>query len=106
MTALTALMMSSISGCAASPSVQSCIDNLTTSDRNCFAMLNPASPLPLYHQLAELLMAGISRGELAAGARLPSAPELSRVHRIGRPTVRQATELLGQRGRAERRRAS
>jgi GntR family transcriptional regulator len=69
-------------------------------------MLNPESPLPLYHQLAELLVAGISRGELAPGARLPSEPELSRAHRIGRPTVRQAMELLVQRGLIERRRGS
>ena len=69
-------------------------------------MLNPASPLPLYHQLAELLSGRISSGELGTGARLPSEPELSREHGIGRPTVRQATELLVQRGLIERRRGS
>jgi len=69
-------------------------------------VLNPASPLPLYHQLAELLSARILRGELATGARLPSEPDLSRLHGIGRPTVRQATELLVQRGLIERRRGS
>lgn len=69
-------------------------------------MLNPASPLPLYHQLAELLSRRISSGELSVGARLPSEPELSRQHGIGRPTVRQATELLVQRGLIERRRGS
>ena len=69
-------------------------------------MLNPASPLPLYHQLAALLTGQISSGELSIGARLPSEPELSREHGIGRPTVRQATELLVQRGLIERRRGS
>ena len=69
-------------------------------------MLNPASPLPLYHQLATLLSGQISSGELPLGARLPSEPELSRAHGIGRPTVRQATELLVQRGLIERRRGS
>jgi len=69
-------------------------------------VLNPASPLPLYQQLARLLSAGIQSGSLAPGARLPSEPELSRQHRIGRPTVRQATELLVQRGLVERRRGS
>ena len=69
-------------------------------------MLNPASPLPLYQQLAELLSARIEGGELLVGARLPSEPELSRAHGIGRPTVRQATELLVQRGLIERRRGS
>ncbi|MFL6539073.1 MAG: GntR family transcriptional regulator, partial [Chthoniobacterales bacterium] len=33
-------------------------------------------------------------------------PELSRQHGIGRPTVRQATELLVKRGLIERRRGS
>ena len=69
-------------------------------------MLNPGSPLPLYQQLAELLSREIASGGLAPGARLPSEPELSRRHRIGRPTVRQATELLVQRGLVERKRGS
>jgi GntR family transcriptional regulator len=69
-------------------------------------VLNPASPLPLYHQLATLLTERIASGELSIGARLPSEPELSREHGIGRPTVRQATELLVQRGLIERRRGS
>jgi GntR family transcriptional regulator len=70
------------------------------------SVLNPGSPLPLYHQLAALLIERISSGELSVGARLPSEPELSREHGIGRPTVRQATELLVQRGLIERRRGS
>ena len=69
-------------------------------------MLNPGSPLPLYQQLAELLSREIASGALEAGGRLPSEPELARQHRIGRPTVRQATELLVQRGLIERRRGS
>jgi GntR family transcriptional regulator len=69
-------------------------------------MLNPASPLPLYQQLAELLVREISSGSLAPGARVPSELELARRHAIGRPTVRQATELLVQRGLVERRRGS
>jgi GntR family transcriptional regulator len=69
-------------------------------------MLNPGSPLPLYQQLAELLSRDISAGALEPGARLPSEPELSRLHGIGRPTVRQATELLVQRGLVERKRGS
>jgi GntR family transcriptional regulator len=69
-------------------------------------MLNPGSPLPLYQQLAEQLSRAISSGSFAPGARLPSEPELARRHRIGRPTVRQATELLVQRGLIERRRGS
>lgn len=69
-------------------------------------MLNPGSPLPLYQQLAELLSREIASGALEPGGRLPSEPELARRHSIGRPTVRQATELLVQRGLVERRRGS
>ncbi len=69
-------------------------------------MLNPGSPLPLYQQLAELLSREIASGAVEPGGRLPSEPELARRHRIGRPTVRQATELLVQRGLVERRRGS
>jgi len=69
-------------------------------------VLNPGSPLPLYQQLAEQLGRLIASGALGPGARLPSEPELSRAHRIGRPTVRQATELLVQRGLVERRRGA
>jgi len=69
-------------------------------------MLNPGSPLPLYQQLAELLSREIASGGLGPGARLPSEPELAKVHGIGRPTVRQATELLVQRGLVERKRGA
>lgn len=57
-------------------------------------MLNPHSPVPLYHQLAELLLAKIRAGDYPAGARIPSEHQLARTYRIGRPTARQATDLL------------
>ena len=85
--------------------LSTCLDNFANC-REAFSVLNPASPLPLYQQLAELLRQQIEGGALEAGARLPSEPELSKRHRIGRPTVRQATELLVQRGLIERRRGS
>lgn len=69
-------------------------------------MLNPGSPVPLYRQLADELEARIRRGELAEGARLPGEHDLARTHRIGRPTVRQATDHLVRRGLLERRRGS
>ncbi len=68
--------------------------------------LNPQSPLPLYHQLADLLLARIRSGEYPAGHRIPSEPDLARTFRIGRPTVRQATDLLVRRQCLERRRGS
>lgn len=70
------------------------------------AALNPESPLPLYHQLADWLLERIRAGEFPAGARIPSEPELSRRFGIGRPTVRQATDLLVRRRCLERRRGS
>jgi GntR family transcriptional regulator len=69
-------------------------------------MLNPASPVPLYRQLADALGAQVREGALKAGDRLPSEPELARKHGIGRPTVRQATDLLVQQGLIERRRGA
>jgi GntR family transcriptional regulator len=69
-------------------------------------VLNPAAPTPLYRQLADELAAKIQSGEFAPGDRLPSEPELARVHKLGRPTVRQATELLVRRGLIRRKRGS
>ncbi|MFK7891028.1 MAG: GntR family transcriptional regulator [Granulosicoccus sp.] len=68
--------------------------------------LNPASPLPLYQQLATRLMADIDAGVYAVAARIPSENELAERFCIGRPTVRQATDLLIRQGRLQRRRGS
>lgn len=57
-------------------------------------MLNPDSPIPLYRQLADILLAKIRSGEYPAGSRIPSEHRLSGVYAIGRPTARQATDLL------------
>ena len=69
-------------------------------------MLNPRSPMPLYHQLAEFLMSKIRSGEYPPGSRIPSEHQLAKMFDIGRPTVRQAVELLVHRQRLERRRGS
>jgi len=68
--------------------------------------LNAESPVPLYHQLAELLNGRIQAGDYPLGSRIPSEPELARTFGIGRPTVRQATDVLIRRHRLERRRGS
>ena len=68
--------------------------------------LNADSPIPLYRQLADVLLTRIRAGEYPAGSKIPSEPQLSRDFRIGRPTVRQATDLLVRRRRLERRRGS
>ncbi|MFT5696570.1 MAG: GntR family transcriptional regulator [Myxococcota bacterium] len=68
--------------------------------------LNPQSPIPLYHQLADLLLGRIRAGEYPLGSRIPSEPELARTFGIGRPTVRQATDRLIRKRCLERRRGS
>jgi GntR family transcriptional regulator len=68
--------------------------------------LNPQSPLPLYHQLAEILLAGVRSGEYPPGARIPSEHALAAACGIGRPTARQAIELLVRKRILERRRGS
>jgi GntR family transcriptional regulator len=57
-------------------------------------MLNPESPIPLYRQLADILLVGIRSGEFSPGSRIPSEHVLAKKYAVGRPTVRQATERL------------
>jgi len=69
-------------------------------------VLDAASPLPLYHQLAERLHSQISAGTFSPGHKIPSEHELAERYGVGRPTVRQATDALVQRGLLVRRRGS
>jgi GntR family transcriptional regulator len=69
-------------------------------------MLNPQSPIPLYRQLADILRDRIRSGEYAPGGRIPSEHQLAADYKIGRPTARQATDLLVRRGMLVRRRGS
>lgn len=69
-------------------------------------MLNTQSPMPLYHQLAEIIISRIQTGEYAPGARIPSENELARTYGIGRPTVRQAIDLVVRRRMLIRKRGS
>jgi len=57
-------------------------------------MLNPDSPLPLYHQLSDILLERIRSGEYPEGSKIPSEHRLAETFGIGRPTARQATDLL------------
>jgi len=57
-------------------------------------MLNPNSPIPLYHQLADIILEGIRSGKYPLGSKIPSESTLAATYKIGRPTVRQATEIL------------
>jgi GntR family transcriptional regulator len=69
-------------------------------------VLDATSKVPLYHQLAERLFAQIQGGEYPPGERIPSEHELAERYGLGRPTVRQATDALVQRGVLLRRRGS
>lgn len=57
-------------------------------------MFNIATAAPLYAQIAVRLRAQIAAGEYARGARIPSEHELATRFSVGRPTVRQATDIL------------
>lgn len=69
-------------------------------------MLNPQSPIPLYRQLADLLLKRVRTGEYPPGSRIPSEHKLAATFGIGRPTARQAIELLVRKRVLEKRRGS
>jgi GntR family transcriptional regulator len=69
-------------------------------------MLNPQSPIPLYRQLADLLQEQIRNSDVAPGSRISSEHQLAAEHGIGRPTVRQAIDLLVRKGLLTRRRGA
>ncbi|MET8828666.1 GntR family transcriptional regulator [Streptomyces sp. NPDC004610] len=66
--------------------------------------LDRASPVPLYHQLAQQLEAAIERGELPPGNLLGNEVDLSGRLGLSRPTVRQAIQSLVDKGLLVRRR--
>ncbi|MEH6558027.1 MAG: GntR family transcriptional regulator [Oceanicoccus sp.] len=68
--------------------------------------LDSRSPVPLYYQLAEQLLADIRSGVYAIGDKIPSEQAMAANHAVGRPTVRQATEWLIRQGYLERKRGS
>jgi len=73
---------------------------------NRHAMLNPQSPIPLYHQLADILTEQIRSGKYRSGDLLPSETGMAKTYQIGRPTVRQAMDILVRKGLIERKRGS
>jgi len=62
--------------------------------------------VPLYAQIAKRLRSQIQAGLYTAGSKIPSEHELSSQFQVGRPTVRQATQLLVDERVLERRRGS
>ncbi len=69
-------------------------------------LINRRSPLPLYRQLAEILQGKIDAGEYPPGTKIPSEPELVKTYRIGRPTIRQALDLLVRSGVLEKKKGA
>jgi GntR family transcriptional regulator len=69
-------------------------------------MLNPNAPIPLYHQLAEIISERIISGEYPPGRAIPSETALARQYQIGRPTVRQAMDVLVHKNLIRRRRGA
>jgi GntR family transcriptional regulator len=69
-------------------------------------MLNPQSPIPLYRQLADKLGADIRNGRYLPGSRIPSEHQLAATYSIGRPTARQAIDMLVRKGMLARRRGA
>lgn len=69
-------------------------------------LLNPQSPIPLYRQLADMLADRIRQGDYDRGDRIPSEHQLAARHNIGRPTARQAVDVLVRKGVVTRRRGA
>lgn len=69
-------------------------------------MTDPGFAVPLYAQIARRLRAQIQAGAYPTGSKIPSEHELAARFRVGRPTVRQATQLLVEERVLERRRGS
>jgi len=60
--------------------------------------LDRYSPVPLYHQLRELIMKDIRAGVLKEGNPLPTEMEICETTQLSRPTVRQALNVLTSEG--------
>jgi GntR family transcriptional regulator len=67
------------------------------------AVLDRASPVPLYYQLAQNMETAIRSGQLSSGSHLDNELELARQLRVSRPTVRRAIAVLANRGLVIRR---
>ncbi len=61
-------------------------------------VLEKGSPIPLYHQLCELLRNQIERGDLREDSPIPTEPELEHMYGVSRVTVRRAVQELVQEG--------
>ncbi|MCG8569368.1 MAG: GntR family transcriptional regulator [Spirochaetes bacterium] len=69
-------------------------------------MLNYSSPLPLYQQLADIIQSKIENGEYKVGEKIPAENNFAQQYNVGRPTVRQATDILVQQKVLQRKKGS
>lgn len=60
--------------------------------------LDKESPVPLYHQLREMLRSQIERGDYPEANPIPTEPELEQLYGVSRVTVRRAVQELVQEG--------
>ena len=67
-------------------------------------MLDRSSPVPLYHQVAEQLERAIYDGHLKAGDRISDEISLATALGLSRPTMRQAIQVLVDKGMLVRKR--
>lgn len=65
-------------------------------------MLDRRSPIPLYHQLSQSLLAQITNGEFEPGDALPPERELTQTFDVSRITVRRAIDELENEGYVRR----
>ncbi|GAA1480005.1 GntR family transcriptional regulator [Gordonia sinesedis] len=66
--------------------------------------LDRATPVPLYHQLAQAIESAIVRGDLVPGDRLENELDLAKRLKLSRPTIRQAISELVDKGVVVRKR--
>jgi GntR family transcriptional regulator len=66
--------------------------------------LDPDSPVPLYHQMEQVLLERISQPDMVSKL-LPSEAELGEIFGVSRATVKKALDNLANRGLLSRRRA-
>jgi GntR family transcriptional regulator len=71
--------------------------------RTAVSLLLNRAPVPLYHQLKELLVEKIESGAWGPGYQLPPELQLAAEFQVSRATVRQAMQLLASQGLIERR---
>jgi len=64
--------------------------------------IQPASPEPIYRQIAEQVRRLVAGGQLSAGDALPSVRDIASVHAVNPMTVSKAYSLLESEGVLER----